>query len=596
MSAQSPLLDAEGPLRISVSCAGKLQQDLALISLSVRHALNALPWARLVLADGDMAKNESPLSDGELFKPGTAIQISCGYGEQEASIFSGIVVRHGLKISSGNDCRLVVECRDAACKMSLDRRSANYVDQSDADILQSLISNGGLQADVSSSAITHKEIVQYHCSDWDFMLARADALGWLVNVQAGKVKVAPPDTSAPPVLSLTWGQDLIELDADIDARRQWSAVQCSAWDPKAQALVQSDDAKPQALNAQGNLDSKTLAQVASPATLALQSCAPRSQDELNAWSKAVQSKAGLARICGQMRFQGSALAVPGSLITLAGVGARFNGDVFVSAVQHDLSDGNWISSAEFGLAPTWHASRPDVMDMPNAGLLPGVSGLQTGVVLKLDGDPEGENKIQVKLPTMQATTEGVWARLLQFHASSGFGSFFLPEVGDEVVLAHFNNDPSHPVVLGSLYSSKHAPPYALAAENNTKALVTRCKHKFEFNEEDKIITLSTPGGNQMVLDDKDKSILLKDQNGNSVKLSSAGIALDSPKDITLKATGNIQLTATQGVSIKADMDVKLAGMNISAEAQVGASLKGTATAELSASGQTTVKGAMVMIN
>ncbi|MBY0236679.1 MAG: Rhs element Vgr protein, partial [Burkholderiaceae bacterium] len=245
MSAPSPLLDAEGPLRISVSCAGKAQQDLALISLSVRHALNALPWARLVLADGDMAKNESPLSDGELFKPGTAIQISCGYGDQEASIFSGIVVRHGLKISSSNDCRLVVECRDAACKMSLDRRSANYVEQSDADILQSLISNAGLQADVSSSAITHKEIVQYHCSDWDFMLARADALGWLVNVQAGKVKVAAPDTSSAPVLCLTWGQDLMELDADIDARRQWSAVQCSAWDPKAQALVQSDDAKPQ---------------------------------------------------------------------------------------------------------------------------------------------------------------------------------------------------------------------------------------------------------------------------------------------------------------------------------------------------------------
>jgi len=241
-------------------------------------------------------------------------------------------------------------------------------------------------------------------------------------------------------------------------------------------------------------------------------------------------------------------------------------------------------------------NRPDVMAPPNGGLLPGVGGLQIGVVLKLDGDPEGQNRIQVSRPTWQAATEGAWARLMQFHASSGFGSFFVPEVGDEVVLGHFNDDPGHPVILGSLYSSSRKPPYALAAENDTKAVVTRCQHKIEFNEKDKIITVTTPASNQLVFSDKDKSILLKDQNGNSIKLDSGGITLDSPKDIKLSAKGGITLDAVNAIQATSKADVKLAGLNISAEAQVGATVKGSATAELSASGQTTVKGAMVMIN
>jgi phage gp45-like len=114
--------------------------------------------------------------------------------------------------------------------------------------------------------------------------------------------------------------------------------------------------------------------------------------------------------------------------------------------------------------------------------------------------------------------------------------------------------------------------------------------------QDKIITVTTPGNNKLVLDDKDKSILLQDQNGNSIKLSDSGIALDSAKDITLNAKGGITLDAVNAISITSKADVKASGLNISCEAQAGFTGKGSATAELSASGQTTVKGAMVMIN
>jgi len=152
------------------------------------------------------------------------------------------------------------------------------------------------------------------------------------------------------------------------------------------------------------------------------------------------------------------------------------------------------------------------------------------------------------------------------------------------------------VILGSLYSSSRQPAYAIEAENNLKALVTRCLAKIEIDDKDKVITITTPANNKIVISDKDKSIVLEDQTSNKVTLDTGGITLDSPKDIKLTAKGSMTLDAVGAVSISSKADVKAAGLNVACEAQVGFTGKGAASAELSASGQTTVKGAMVMIN
>ena len=253
-----------------------------------------------------------------------------------------------------------------------------------------------------------------------------------------------------------------------------------------------------------------------------------------------------------------------------------------------------LEAAEFGSPATWLAERDDILAPTAAGLVPGIKGLHVGLVVKLDGDPDQEHRVQVSVPT--AGVDHVWARLMQFHASNTFGAFFLPEIGDEVVLGWFDDDPAHPVVLGSLYSAKNVPPQPLEAANNIKTIVTRCQASLSFDDENKVITVKTPAGNVVVLSDKDKSITLTDQNGNKVELGSGGVTVDSPKDIKLSAKGSISIDAVGALSLSSKADVKLAGLNVNATAQVGLVAKGSATAELSASGQTTVKGAMVMIN
>lgn len=594
--ADSPLAGSIGPLSMIITCDGQAAADnVQVVSIETRHGANRIPSATITIIDGDMPHGTFPLSDDGTFKPGTAIVVSAGYDSTVKPIFSGVVVKHGLRIEGENEARLVIECRDKALAMTVGRRNANYVDKTDSDIISSLISAHGLTPTVDSTDVTWKELVQYYVSDWDYMMARAEANGLMVTVDAGAVGVKAPDASTAAVLKLTYGIDIMHFEAELDASTQLTQVTGTSWDPATQAIVQKT-AKPATLGAQGDITSATLAQVLGVADYALQTAATLESAALTAWTKAQQTKAALSRIRGRISFQGSAVVKPGVVLELAAAGKHFNGTFLVTAVKHTLSEGNWVTEAEFGMPSYWFTEEYQLQAPQAAGLTGGINGLHIGVVKKLDADPEGQYKIQVSVPLMSAAVDGVWARFASFYGSQGFGAFIIPEIGDEVVLGFFNNDPSCPVILGSLYSSKRTPPYELTAENNFKALVTRSKLKMEFDDDKKVITLITPGNNKVVISDDAKSILLQDQNSNKVELSPSGILLDSPKDITISAKGKVAISAVQNVEVAAQMDVKVTGLNINQSANVGFAAKGAASAELSAAGQTTVKGALVMIN
>ncbi len=595
--ANSPAMDGGGVVRLGILSNGsEIPGTVQVVSASVKKAINRIPVAEIVVLDGDMPNKDFPVSNADYFKPGSEITVKAGYEESEDEIFKGVVVRHGIRVSGENYSRLVVECRDKAVAMTIGRKNANYVDSKDSDVISKLVGNySGLSSDVDSTDTQYKELVQYYCTDWDFMMSRAEVNGLLVVVEGGKVSVKAPKTDGSPSLKVTWGEDLMGFEASIDARTQLKKVQGVCWDIKTQAAIEQQ-ASPETLNSQGNLDSATLAKVAGPDSFRIQTPTTLESTALKSWAKGKQVKAGLARIQGRMSFQGSSKAKAGDMIELSGVGDRFNGNVYVSAVHHAVSDGNWITEVEFGMPDAWFADRRDLAAPPASGFLPGIEGLHLGVVKKLDADPEGQYKVQVSIPVLQAESDGVWARLMQFHASDGFGSFFVPEIGDEVVLGYFNNDPSSPVILGSLYSSKRKPAYELTADNYKKAIVTKTRLKLEFDDEKKVVTIVTPANNTIVVSDDDKSILLQDQTGNKVKLSQDGILLDSPKDITINAKGKINVTAVGNIAAESKASVTVDGMSIAQTAKTSFTAKGNASAELSSPGQTTVKGSMVMIN
>ena len=562
-----------------------LSGQFHVLSLAVAKELNRIPSATLELRDGDPAQATFEASDTEHFIPGKKIDIQLGYGGTNQSVFKGIVVKHSIRVRK-NDSVLVVECRDEAVRMTAEPKSRHFLDKKDSEIIDEIIGAHGLSRDIAASAAKLEEVVQFNATDWDFVLCRAEANGQVVLAADGKVSVLRPALGQEPVVTIKYGATLLELDAEIDARWQSKGIKATSWSAADQELVEAEASEPPA-GSSGNLAPADLAQALGAKAQVLRHGGALAQPELQAWADARLLKERLAKLRGRAKCQGFAAAVPGAMVELKGVGKRFEGKQFVSGVRHTVSNGNWETDLQFGLNPQLFAESYNLRPLPAGGLLPAVSGLQVGVVSALEGDPANEERIALRLPLLGDAGDGLWARLATLDAGKDRGTFFRPEIGDEVVVGFLDSDPRHPVVLGMCHSSAKPAPEPAADANHHKGYASREKLRMLFDDEKKIILFETPGGNRLALSEDAKGIVLEDQNGNKITMDSKGISIESSKDLILKASGDVKLEGTN-VDFKAQAGFKAA-------ASGSAEISG-ATAKVTGSATVVVKGGMVQIN
>jgi len=584
----SRLLPDESPTGLATYTLKVNGQPLArrygVLALNVSKELNRIPKASLTLLDGDPAGQEAdgafPVSNESTFLPGNELEIWLGLDGTEDLVFKGILVRHALRIRADRAPELTLEARDIAVKSNQTRRCRYFNDQKDSEILETILGEYGLDATVAPTDETHAGLVQYHATDWDFMLTRAEANGLLCFVSDGTVVVGKPDLSQEPVLELTFGASILELDAELDARHQPESVEAQGWNPADQSRQNLPAAEPE-FSPAGNVTSSDLAGALGQSET-LRHGGNLTEPGLQAWADARLQRARLSGLRGRVRFIGCRALNPGELITLAGLSDRFNGTVLVSGVRHTLNTSEgWLTDVQFGLSPDPFAREAEPLAAPAAGgLLPPVRGLHVGVVTALE-DPDGAYRVKVRMPAVSADEEGVWARMALLDAGANRGTLFRPEVGDEVVVGFFDEDPRFPVVLGGLHSPARAAPLEPADSNHHKAIVTRSGMKIGFDDEKKILTLETPAGKKILLDENAGTLELRDEHRNKVTLSSSGIVIQSGGDLALRASsGTISLQAAQ--------------LSLSANASL--SVKATGALQLESSATATLKGAMVMIN
>ena len=575
-----------------------IPQAYQVLSIHIEQALNRISNAQITLIDGSATTESFTVSAGSTFVPGKKVVIEAGYNSKNKSIFEGIISGQNLRIDNELGSLLTVQCKDTAVKMTVGRQSAMYNKVKDSDVMTKLIGNhAGVSAEVTATTTQWPSMIQNYCSDWDFLLSRAQVNGMVVSTLNGKVAVFAPGKNSQAVLTISYGDSLYSFDGDLDALTQLASVKASAWDPKTQKVV--DGKASSTLAGPGNLSSKKLSDVVGLSEFKLHTTAPEAQGDLTGWAKAQMLISEYSKIIARLRFQGSEKVKPGTFITLAGLGDRFDGDHLVCSVAHVISEGNWFIDAKLGLSADWFIAEPDVVAPAASGLLPGIEGLYNATVKKIYDDPDNAYRIQLNIPLLDPAGEGIWARMSNFYSTSNAGAFFLPEVGDEVIVGFLNQDPRYPVILGSVYSAKQKPFSELSPnqKNSHKAIVSKKDLRMVFNDEDVILTLTTPNKNIVTLDDKNKQISIKDQNGNSIVMSSSGIDIKSPKNINISADQSVSIKGKTGVSIEASSgDIASKGVNIKESASVKYEAKGGATATVEGGGSLTLKGAMVMIN
>lgn len=590
--ADSPLLDTDGPVSISILCNGSSIPDTyEVYSVRTRSELNRVAEALIVVGDGDPATQKFQVADSDNFKPGSEIEIKSGYANRTKSIFKGVVTAVRLRIDSTRGMRLEITCRHKAAVLLQGRRRAVFeAGKKDSDLISDVVSASGLSADVQSTAVELPEFVRIDVTDWDFIVSRAEVNGMVVSCVADGLSIAAPDFSKSAELEVTFGEDLIAMDMEISVRGQYPGYETSAWDNAAQELA-SDNAKATGDNTYSDLKTSALSEVLSPEPVSMASSASHNSSALSEFAKARAIRSECAKVQGWVAFQGNASVLPNSTLQLAALGDRFSGKGLIGGVVHRIEAGLWKTEVQLGLPPEWVSDKAG-FDAPAASALAsGTRGLVIGKVTQLDEDPDGLSRIQVAIPEFDQGATPLWARLGASYASSGAGSMFLPEIDDEVIVGFFNDNPSSPVILGSLHNPKAKPPEGFVEydkENNTKAIITREQLKVIFDEEKKILTLETPGGNKVELDDDSGQVKVSDQNGNTMTLDGSGITLDSASDIAIKATGNVDITAGG--------NLKMSGVDVAASGSAGFKASGGGSAELSAGGTTKVAGALVQIN
>lgn len=147
---------------VTVKVGGEeVSRKCQLLSMSVTKTVNRISSARLAYLDGSASASDFPLSNTATFVPGQEIEILAGPNGNQASLFKGVIVRQALKVRERGSTQLIVECRHKAYKLTVGRKSAYYFDQSDSDIISSLLGDAGVGADVESTSVTHPQQVQF---------------------------------------------------------------------------------------------------------------------------------------------------------------------------------------------------------------------------------------------------------------------------------------------------------------------------------------------------------------------------------------------------------------------------------------------------
>ncbi|BAM90267.1 conserved hypothetical protein [Bradyrhizobium oligotrophicum S58] len=516
----------------------------ALLSIDVSHSVNRIPTAMISIQANGAVADEVPLMAGGPFKPAGEVEIKLRRaGEDDISVFKGIVTAFFVHTRDGQPT-LDVVVKDKAVKLTGARHSRIWTDTTDSDAIRSIVSDASLTVDdVPDTTPSHKTLVQHDCTDWDFILTRADAQGLGATAFDGKVSLKKLAVDGDTAYGFSLGLDPItDLHFELDAASQAPSVDGIAWDPKQLAPAEPATAEMLSLP-QGEIGTASIGDELGMPPVRLTHMVPLQPDEVKAWTNARAARARLALIRGRMSVAGLPSAKPMDIAELAGLGDLLNGKVLVTGVRHRLDSHGFSTDLQFGLSSEPAGRLPELANMEAGGLLPPISGLHLGTIADSSGDdPENESRIQVSVSSvLTEPPKPLWARIASPDAGDKRGFCFRPEPGDEVLVGFLGGDPRHPIVLGRLWGGKNKLPSGFT-DAKQKGIVGRKDTRVVLSEADKpSITISTPGGRTVILDDDGESITLSDKNNNKFTLDANGITIDSAKDLVIQAKGAIKI-------------------------------------------------------
>jgi uncharacterized protein involved in type VI secretion and phage assembly len=486
----------------------------------------------------------------------------------------------------------VVRGYDHSHRLHRGRHTEVYKNVKDSDIVRTVCQRTGLETgDIQDSGTVHDHVSQANLSDFDFLKARGREIGYEVAVIDGRLHFSRPARSATgpgpgrlgseDLLQLVFGQNLTEFRPRVTSAEQVAEVCVRGWDPTQKKVLVG--------RAPAATDSVKLP--SEPAALSSRFGGPNfvavnrplaTQREVDAAATAIADQIASAFAEADGVARGNQKLKAGLAVSVSLVGTPFCGKYTLTQTRHVFAPHHEYLT-HFTVSGRQERSLLGVVSMGSTNGSASAGGPPvTGVVIAQvtgNDDPAKLGRVKLRFPWLSDDYESDWARVAHLGAGPDSGAIFLPEVGDEVLVAFEFGEVRRPYVVGGLWNGADKP--------------THLDGIFDHGKLKRRGFVSRLGHQVLLHDDQQKSgITLLSADGKlKVELN------QTAGEIEISCQGKVKVSSMESMTLESQQDIAIraqAGITIESQAQL--SLKGEAGLSASSSGSTAISGAVVQIN
>jgi len=511
------------------------------ISVSYENNLDLADMFTIVLANPD-----NRFTDSALFDLGKMVELYMGYGNHLEPMMLGEITGLQPAFPAAGGPTMTITGYDKSWRMrhnQPDRKPFQYVN--DSLIAAQLAVENGLIPIVDPSPFFHKDPLHQTDSDMAFLKERAKLNYFDVYVHWDKLYFQLPRPQGEAVV-LEWHRTLSSFSPRLSNAGQAGIQVIRGYNEDlAQAIV--------GLATGFELDLDDIVEKLGSAAIDMLVQLGRRVIRTHAISSPFDAVAVAKSVLqdlleGMYEGSGTTFGTPelraGRFVLIRGVGKRFSGSYRLKKVTHTI-DGNGYQTT-FDVTQRAGTSilqllRKSMTEEPPPDQQGKFYGLAVAEV-RDNVDPELRGRVRVHFPWFSDDHLSGWARVAAPMAGGTRGIYFLPDRGDEVLVAFEHGNFAKPVVIGSLWNGVKRPPTVNAGGLNAVRMIkTGAGHTITFDD--------TPAKEQIVITDK---------IGNEIRLSSNGkVSISATQNIELNAPlGDIVMNATNvRVHVTGTMDV-----------------------------------------
>lgn len=489
---------------------------------------------------GQGSSNDDPLLKGEV------VAVECDYDE----------------IGS----RVVVRGYSPAHRLHRGRHTRTFVNVTDSDVVTKVADDAGLDVGiVQETSEVHEHVAQANVSDWEFLSARARAIGYELAVADGKLEFGKPTQSAgapgpegadadgdsrDPRL-LIYGDNLYAFHGRLSAAEQVSEVMVRGWDDTRKEAVSATAPAATVAATLDLADPASLAGFFGQTTFIAVDQAIGTEREADTAAKALAERIGSAFAQVDGMAAGNTALRAGVAVRIMGVSEDFSGAYVLSGARHVIDSHGYRTHFTI-MGQNRSALGLGTTGANGAGPTDGATGF-TGLVrgtVSENADPDNLGRVKVSLGWLDDDFSSAWAPVMQIGAGPASGSFFLPAVGDEVLVGFEQGQVGRPIVIGGLFNGVDTPPtYSQWLDNGAvtgRGIYSRKGHFLEFWDDDghNMAVLSTAGAEASVaVDAANQKVVI--QSDGAVEVTAQGELKVHASKITLEADGQLVLKGAQ---------------------------------------------------